>query len=486
MKIQTAAARLLHGKGALALVATATAGMSFAPTAGAKVFYPLPGARASTDASSLQAAVSAANASTDPNNTIVLSQGVYTPTDPVPVITKTLTIQGNHAYQATTAAPGPVLDGTNAGQQTASGLLRTAVGTSTAVGPSLTVVAVQFGGNSTQWSIDAGGGPTAAQAGTLTLWGDHFAGAAGVNLGNFETGRFTETTIGDTTGTGGPGVSYIGNNNVQLVNDTLVNNAGAFALQNNTAGNNTSVTNTVFGHNTPDGLTSTSCALVVQTANTSFSDDATCGLGAGDNVALTVPPNAQFVGGPTSTYQVSGLPTNGGTALMCPTTDERFFPKAGGGCDVGAFNSGAARQTTWSSSAASPFNGHPCSVSTNLVTVPNTQTVIVEDTLSGLGPEAGTGADTQTAPPATPGTEVTTAAPTSPSVTTNTSNINPDDAITNVTIVNGTVAFTPFTAPSTNGLAVQATRAAGAATGSTRWSFTATNWAGLRLDLARC
>ncbi len=153
-------------------------------------------------------------------------------------------------------------------------------------------------------------------------------------------------------------------------------------------------------------------------------------------------PSPFTQGGPTPTNQEPpGSPSIGaGNPALCQTVDQRFFAvPAGSACDIGSYDIAATQDTT-----------PPTCVVTNLIIgPPKQQQVTVTDPGSGMGPEAGGMSD----PAGTPG-----------------------DAISNVAITNGTVAFTPFTAPSRSGLVLTATKTNQAT--ATRWNFTATDWAG--------
>jgi hypothetical protein len=178
--------------------------------------------------------------------------------------------------------------------------------------------------------------------------------------------------------------------------------------------------NTVVAENTPNCFIGTTTTGVG-----SLDDDATCG------VAKTAPAQVgpvQANGGPTLTARpAAGSPLiNGGVNSVCPTHDQRYAPRTDATCDIGAFEVGTVPD------AVAPT----CAVSATRAGPPKQQDVTARD--------AGVGLDS--------------------------------DAIGNVTITNGTVAFTPFTAPSRAGLVLTATKTDQAQL--TRWSFTATDLAG--------
>src|SRR5262249_20166669 len=129
---------------------------------------------------------------------------------------------------------------------------------------------------------------------------------------------------------------------------------------------------------------------------------------------------------------------------------QRFFVRSQastGTCDVGAYESGAARDTTPPTCVVTRSTG------TGSHNAGEQQDVTLQDSGSGIGPQwSGT-------PNGQHGST---------------------DAVTDVTITNGSVAFTPFAAPSRTGLVLTATRATGGSV--TRWSFTGTDWAGNATD----
>ena len=104
----TAAPRLALWKAALVVAAFAAAAvLASAVRAGAAVIAPAPGS------TTLAAAITTANTNADASNTIILADGRYAPTGPLPTITKNLTITGDHSVQEPTTGGGPRIDGTN-------------------------------------------------------------------------------------------------------------------------------------------------------------------------------------------------------------------------------------------------------------------------------------------------------------------------------------------------------------------------------------
>jgi hypothetical protein len=234
-------------------------------------------------------------------------------------------------------------------------------------------------------------------------------------------------------------------------NSLGINNGGTLTLNNATVSNNLNggvsnsgtlkLNNTIVANNNPLGFGGFDCSGPTTSTVASWDSDGSCGVAhTGDPMLGATNPN----GGPTSSEALlAGSPAiDAGNNTICPTVDQRFFVRSDGKCDIGAYESGAARDTT----------APTCVVTATRVTSPTAPTagdqqdVTVTDSGSGMGLQTGQGA------------------------------VGSLDAITGVTIDNGTVAFTPFTQPSRSGLVVTATRATSGS--RTHWSFTATDWAG--------
>jgi hypothetical protein len=475
---RTAARRLAPGKRACGIAAATATALVLAPGAGGKVFFPTPGAKPSTDATSLQAAVVAANASTDPVNQIVLQAGAYTPTDQIPPITKNLVIVADHTIQDNVGTLGsPRIVGLNQ-PTTVTNLLT--VGCATGVpGCTTTVTGV---GLTLDGVVVTGGGPSPTGSGvlvntgnSLTTWG---AAISGNQQNNLTLNAGSQATLNETTvddASAGFGIQEV-NATLTMKHVTIAYNPGG-GLSN--SGGTVTSNDTVYFQNINNSVfppSGVDCAGAVNSADHSIDDDGTCltgvaGTNLPNNTALNLSASANS-GGPTPAI----TPGAGSSAINfetntanCTPTDQKFFVHSTAGCDSGAVQSNGARLMQ-----TSPPSIPSCTVSTDLVSVPNTQTVTVTDNQAGLGPQAGNTIQT----PVPPSPFLTDQQPAGTG--------NPEDAITNLQIVGGSVAFTPFLSPAKGSLALKATRATGVVTGGTTWSFTVTDWAGLRRDLNSC
>jgi hypothetical protein len=436
MSYPTAAPRLAPRKAALALVVAATTALTFAPGAGAAIFRPTPGVKATSDPTSLQNAIISANSSPDAQNTIVLSAGRYAPTDALPNITKNLTITGDHALQAATSTAGPpLIDGsaeTNANQD-------------------LIVIPANVNVTLEGFLINGAAQPgfyAINDAGNLKTWSMALSGNNGTNLlvSGAGTATINESTLDND---GNAGLKTNGGTTVLNNSDVVSNFAGGI---DQSLGGIVRVNNTIIANNVnPITLTGSDCTGPPTSNDKSQQSDGSCGTAVTSSSTLNLNSSTQNEGPtPTISLGTGSSAIGAGDAAICQRVDQRFFVHSGTGCDIGSYQTGSTRDT-------SPPT---CVVTrTNLVTVPNQQDVTVTDADSGLGPEAGLATDAQAI-----GT------------------INPGDAITNLTITNGSVAFTPFTSPSRGGLVLTATRGSNPAVGSTSWKFTANDWAGNRMD----
>jgi hypothetical protein len=391
----TAARRLGRWRPALAVVVAAGALLAVADGASANVYTPV-------DGPGLQAAITSANSNPGPD-TIKLASKNYQPSVPM-TITDTLTITGDPQFQP----PGqnPQIDGTFV-NPLQSDLFTVNPGVSA------TFKAVSITGSS-----DIGFGVIRAK-GTVELDNLALSGNNGTELVVDSGGTATANDANISDGT------FHG-----------IDNSGTLVLNNSTVANNSSggittsgtlrLNNTIIANNNPFVNGSTDCVGTPTTSTiTSWDSDGTCAVAhTGDPMLDSTNMN----GGPSpSAALLPGSPAiNAGTNSICPTTDQRFFVRSDGQCDIGAYEAGAARDTTAPTCVVSALRAGP----------PKQQDVTATDSGSGLGP----------------------------------------DAITNVAITNGTVAFTPFTSPSRAGLVLTATKTD--QTQVTRWSFTATDWAG--------
>jgi hypothetical protein len=271
------------------------------------------------------------------------------------------------------------------------------------------------------------------------------------------------------------------NASLTLRNSDITNNHVGIS----NSGGTVSVTNSIVANNNPTGVLGVhNCQSHVTATDANLDDDGTCGFtdarsfsnsqfwisGGG---AVFGFPGVGFNGGPTSSLAMDNSPATGdvsptinaGDVAQCPQTDQRFFlnPLNTSGapsvCDIGAWSNQAARVTT----------GPTCAVTGIITGPPKQQQVTVSDP-TGIGPEQGMVTD-----------PVQNSGAPAPNTLNNLAN-----SIGGVTITNGTVA-TPMTPPfpaagptaftQATGIVVTATKTD--QTMLTRWSFTATNWAGI-------
>jgi hypothetical protein len=382
-------------------MAAAATALASASAAGATVYTP-------PDGPALQAAITNANANPGPD-TIILAEnnGIsYQPTAAM-TITDTLTITGDHANQGPFG--GPTIDG---------GAVLPLQSDLFTVNPGVTA---SFVGFTITTASDIGFAVIRAK-GTAKLDNVALSGNNGTQLVVNNGGSATVTNSSVNDGNAG-GISS-STATLILNNSTVANNAsGGVAAQ----GGTFQLNNTIVAKNNPLNNGSKDCFAKPTSTTTSLDSDSSCGVGAlsGKDPLLGASlPN----GGPTpSLMPAAGSPAiNAGTNAICPTTDQRFFVRNDGSCDIGAMERSGVRDTTAPACAVSGLRAGP----------PKQQDVTASDSGSGLGP----------------------------------------DAISAVTISNGSVALSPFSSPSTGPLVVTATKTDQALV--TQWSFTATDWAG--------
>jgi hypothetical protein len=218
----------------------------------------------------------------------------------------------------------------------------------------------------------------------------------------------------------------------------------------------------MVANNNPNVTSFGDCGLPVTASDHSLDSDGTCGTGVNGGFSATNPNIApsQLHGGPTPTISLNaGSPAiNNANPAKCAKADQRFFVHTTTTCDIGSYQANASRP------------GPP----TCTVTALNpgvSQTVTLQDTTVGLGPESGALAD--------PGPTII---PPDPTTTVESPGFSPADAVTALSITNGTVsasAFQSAAAPgSTAGVTLTATKTT--AGQLTRWHFKAVNWAGVR------
>jgi hypothetical protein len=452
--------QLLHSvpwralRAALWLGAAAAASLALAGTASAAVIVITPDGNGGTT-DHLGAAINTANTNSSTSNTIVLSPGFYQPGGAATLsqpftITKNLTITGDHSFQSNGGvqggSPGMDINGAAANLKGANNLFVINAG-----------VSVTFQG----MNIDSAGGfgfAAILDNGNVTLDGVTMNGTPGFSL---QISRGATATLNQST--------------IENGQTDAVQNAGSLTLNNVTM---TSGANNAIVLQPPDTLNMTNTILAFQVgaecipslANGggatnggpgSLDDDGTCGVQHSDdtNVDSFFPISDNTNGGPATTTELpAGNPDTTGQGVNGPTTDERFFvnPVVGGvpQCDIGAITDSATRQTTAPS----------CQVTAVLNGPPKQQQVSLLDTASGIGSESGPATDN-------PSNTIATAYPPPAAVPV------PGYAVSNMQIANGTVAFTPFTSPSTSPLVLTASKTTAGT--PTQWSFTALNWAGV-------
>lgn len=216
----------------------------------------------------------------------------------------------------------------------------------------------------------------------------------------------------------------------------ITSNASSLTLNNSTVSGNGNggivasgtfrLNNSIVANNDPFGFGQKDCFNRATTQVRSLDSDGSCGVSLPRVNPLLV--STVNDGGPTATPKIlAGSPAiDAGDNSICPTVDQRFFVRSDGACDIGSFEFGAQQDVTPPTCVVTALRAGP----------PKQQDVTVTDSGSGIGP----------------------------------------DAITDQAITNGSIAFTPFSNPSRSGLVLTATKNDQLTT--TRWSFTATDWAG--------
>jgi hypothetical protein len=414
----TAVSRLARWKSLLIAALATTTTLAFAVGADAAVLTPAPGS------TSLATAITTANTNGDASNTIILADGRYAPTGPLPTVTKNLTITGDHSVQEPTSGGGPRVDGTNQNPPDSDLFTVNSGVTLTLEGFLITTAS-----NNTNAVI--------RDNGILNLWNMALSGNNGIQLAvsSGATATVNESSINDGNSTG---ITTAGT--LTLNNTTVANNFGGGISK--TSGTLT-LNNSIVADNDPASLGVPNCDSVATRQDNSLDSDGSCGVRFAATEPNLVPTTTN--GGPTPTLELSaGSPAIGaGDAAICPKTDQRFFVHGGSGCDLGAYQTGASQDVT----------GPSCVVTGLILGPPKQQQVTLSDAISGLGPEGG-------------------------SLTDPTAN-NAADAVSNLTISNGSVASAPFSSngPSTAGVVLTATKSNQSLL--TQWSFTATNWAGV-------
>lgn len=429
-------------KSALLIGAVAVASLAFAGAAGAAVIVVPPDGNSGTD--NFTAAVNTANTNSSTSNTIVLEAGQYQPKSQPITITKNLSIVADHSFQAPEGL-GPAIEiaGALANQDVSnSNFLVVANG-----------VNVRMDGFNLDGAGNGQGNGSILVNGHLTTYGLTMDGPTNYGVVVSPTGT---ATLNDSTINGSLAQSLRNSGTLNLNNDTvwagssdgLDNVGGTFNMTNTIMANNGSPGQECIGGHAANG------------GPGSISDDSTCGVAIQNDTTLDsqAPLGDDGNGGPETTVEFSSPGVQTGVGVSCPTTDGRFFVNPVSGstttCDAGAVTTSANRQTS----------APTCQI-TNTAADHSSQQVTVQDTASGVGPQPGPGTDNEN-------NTVATAYPPPAAAPV------PGYAITNEQINNGTIAaFTPFTAPSTSGLVLTASKTTAGT--PTQWSFTGINWAGV-------
>jgi predicted outer membrane repeat protein len=229
---------------------------------------------------------------------------------------------------------------------------------------------------------DAAGGAVVMESnGTLILNSSTFSGnsvTSGAAGGALELESGNTATIQNSTFSGNSaptsgGAIHVPSGSLTLVNDTFSGNSAPAGASVDDGASTTTAQNTIFAAPAGGG---DSCGAVLTTSGHDLDDSATnsCGLspGSGDligqNPALgALADNSSTVptaGGPPQTMALPATSPAAGAAdaAGCTTVgnvDERGFPRpgvAGGGCDIGAFET---LPQVGTSTAASTSNAHP-------------------------------------------------------------------------------------------------------------------------------
>jgi hypothetical protein len=457
MTHSTAVPRLALWKVALGLGAVVAAFLAISSAASAAIITVTPDNASGTN--NLATAINTANTNADASNTLILTQlggqGRYVPTAPI-TISKNLTIVGNHATQTVAGQEGYQIDGSTQANTPANLFTINSGVTLTLEG-----VAITSGGGTGFYQIQDNG--------TLVTWGSGLTGAPGgaLSLGPASTATLNESVV---SSPGQDGIDF-GGNTLTLNNTDVIQGAAVGIAQK--ASGSVTLNNSVLVAQT--GAECVGFTAVNGTTTGSLDDDSTCGVQhPGDttaDAAIPVAPGAN--GGPTlsSEFGAGSATIGGGVSSLCPVVDQRFFvnPVSGGvrSCDIGSITNSATQETATQAGTAPGSGALTCKVTNLIAGPPAQQQVTLADSISGIGPEAGAATDAQSGTPATAGDNTPVGPPFGTS---------PGDAVDNLFISNGTVAFTPFTAPSNSGLVLTATKTTAGT--RTSWNFTATNWAG--------
>jgi hypothetical protein len=285
-------------------------------------------ARAATfhahDGSSLEAAVRGAD-STPGSNTIELNAGTYVPAS-------TLTLSGDIAIAGPSAAPGARLDG-GAVQPFPSDLL---------------VVEAHAQVTLRNLALTTAAGPGSGAAiedfGVFDMESSTLAGNNGPGLLVQPGG---DATLRNSTLSDGLDVGIVDSGSASLLSSTVAGNAGGGI---DDSGGSLSLTNTIVA-----GNGAADCSRPANRSDRSLDGDGSCGVGALSR-ADPLLGRLALNGGPTPTRALdSASPAIGaGDASRCPSQDQRGLTRAGGRCDIGAYQAGAAPAAAGGAPSAAP------------------------------------------------------------------------------------------------------------------------------------
>jgi len=255
--------------------------------------------------------VASADANTS-SSTIDLSAGTFVPRS-------TLTIRGDVTILGPSSAPGAKLAGSAIEPFPSDLLLVEAHAKLT-----LSNVALTAGG---------GGGIAAAidDFGALDLESSTVAGNSGPGV-LVEPGA--SATVRNSTLSDGLDDGLIDDGKTNLVNSTVAYNEDGGIESKGTL----NLTNTIIAENV-----GSDCEGKANTSDHSLDSDGSCGVGALSRVNPLLATGLNNNDGPTPTHALeAGSPAIGaGDVSKCPAEDQRHFARAGGRCDIGAYQAGA-------------------------------------------------------------------------------------------------------------------------------------------------
>lgn len=401
--------------------------LAFTGTASATVFMP-------PDGTALVSAVNSANANPGPD-TILLVPGdsnansVYLPPAPLN-ITGDLTIAKAGRTGSNVA---PKIDGTI---QSPPNVDRITI----AAGANVDIRTVTM----TSLGDGTAGQSSIRNSGTLRLENVALGGNAATSL----TGTPLSTTTVDnsTLSDNSQNPAAQADSTMTFNNSTITRNQGGILGAGPVTLRNTAVLQNIVDCETPAASTTGSA-----------DSDGSCAVA---HTSGTTPGPIQSNGGPTSTAAVPGGSDliDSADQTICPTVDQRYFVRSGP-CDIGAYEVGAAEDTTAPTCVVTAVRNGP----------PKQQDVTAQDGGSGLEPgnspataSSGAYGAPDTGPPGAIG------------------------GIDNLRITNGTISYTPFTPynwtpwtgthPNRGGLVLTAEKTNQSQ--ATQWSFTAKDIAG--------